>query len=43
MKNDINCEYCMYRQIPSQFHPCLGCKNNMDILKDKKKEENKGR
>lgn len=43
MKNDMACEYCMYRQIPTHFAPCLGCKNNMDSLKDKKKEDNKGR
>lgn len=34
MKNDIFCERCMYKQIPSHFSPCLGCKGNMDILKE---------
>jgi len=46
MKNDKACEYCMYRQVPSSFQPCLGCKNNMDSLKEKAKEKeqrNKGR
>ena len=45
MKNDIKCEYCMYRQVPSYFSPCLGCKNNMDALKENsgRKKQNKGR
>lgn len=28
MKNEIECEGCMYRQVPEHFVPCLGCKNN---------------
>lgn len=29
MKNEIECAGCMYKQVPSHFVPCLGCKNNM--------------
>ena len=28
MKNEIECDRCMYRQVPEHFVPCLGCKNN---------------
>lgn len=32
MKNDLQCDRCMYKQVPSHFSPCLGCTNNMDRL-----------
>ena len=34
MKNDLKCNGCMYKQVPSHFSPCLGCINNMDRLAD---------
>lgn len=32
MKNDLECNGCTYRQVPSHFSPCLGCSHNMDRL-----------
>ena len=32
MKNDLKCNGCMYKQVPSHFSPCLGCSHNMDRL-----------
>ena len=40
MKDDRVCEYCTYKNVPTHFSPCLGCKEgrNKDNL-DKKKDE----
>lgn len=33
IKNDEICEYCTYKNIPTSFSPCLGCRDgNMDRL-----------
>ena len=32
MKNEIECDGCMYRQVPEHFVPCLGCKNNISSI-----------
>ena len=37
MKNDLECNKCMYKHVPSSFTPCLGCKNNMDYLKERRR------
>lgn len=39
MKDDRICEYCTYKNVPTQFSPCLGCAGNMDHLIKKKDEE----
>ena len=36
MKNDLQCEYCANRQVPSHFSPCLSCLYNMDKLANPK-------
>ena len=40
MKDDRVCEYCTYKNVPTHFHPCLGCKEgNKDNLVKKYDEE----
>ena len=40
MKDDRVCEYCTYKNGPTHFHPCLGCKEgNKNNLVKKKDEE----
>ena len=38
MKDDRVCEYCTYKNVPTSFSPCLGCKEgNKDNLARVKK------
>ena len=32
IKNDLVCGRCMYKNVPTNFSPCLGCNSNMDRL-----------
>lgn len=38
MKNDLVCNRCTYKNVPTHFSPCLGCPQNMDRLVEKRKE-----
>lgn len=41
MKDDRRCEYCTYKNVRTQFSPCLGCSGNMDhLIQERKDGEN---